>query len=177
MLKLIIVIIFALFISSLEAEASQCFKIEDVKISELHPPIHAKESFKRRTKISIRIEINCETGNVIIPSTYKKALEMLDLALPFDYKTAAVSESLSTGIVDASVYRNSDYGVSVDIDLFHYFQDKWRLDEENNVCLEKKKKNGSEGCFWTLIENLIVNYQKGAGRREKISQGTGILKE
>jgi len=164
MLKLIILSFFTLLSFSSVAEELGCFKNEEVKISELHPPIRIKENFDRRTIITVRNQVNCKTNDVIIPSTYDEALQMLDFALPLDYKAAAVSDSLSTGYVDTSVYRNSDYGLSVDADLFHYFQDTWRLDGQNNVCKEKIKKEHNwkeEGCFWILVEDLIVSYQKG----------------
>jgi hypothetical protein len=164
MLKLIILFFFMLLNFSTVAEELRCFEIDDVEISELHPNIHMKESIERRKIISVRKEINCKTNDVIIPSTYDEALEMLDFSLPLDYKSAAVSGSSSIGYTDSSVYRNSDYGSSVDSDLFHYFQKNWMLDGENNVCKEKASEKhdwDEEGCFWILVDELIVSYQKG----------------
>ncbi len=164
MFKLTCLALFALYSVVGLSEEKHCFKKVDIKISKLHPRVFVKESFERRDSISILSQIDCKTGMAIIPRTYDEALYMLDFALPFDYKSAAVSESIATGYISSSVYRSSNYGSSVNADLFHYFHDAWLLDDKNNVCLEKASKDhnwNEEGCFWILVEQLIMNYQMG----------------
>jgi len=137
---------------------SRCFEKVNVDINQLHPPIRIAGGVERRSKILINQQVDCVTKKIIKPKSLIDALNMLDFALPLDYKTAIVSSN------SVSAYRHSDYGVSVDEDLFDYFHDAWLLDQKDNICYKKfgsKYKPEEEGCFWLLMEKLIIIHDKG----------------
>jgi hypothetical protein len=140
------------------AEEPKCFEEINVKINRLHPPIHIKDAVERRSLIVVYQQVECRTRKIIAPKSFAEALSMLDFALPLDYK-AAIIKSIST-----FAYSHSDYGVSVEEDLRDYFNDVWLLEQKQNICYTsfgEKYKPEEEGCFWLLLEKLMISYRKG----------------
>lgn len=160
----ILIVSFFLWLSPVYGFEFECFQINHVKISSLHPKLQVQENFLRRSEILIRTAVDCKTKEILKPSTFDEALKMLDVSLPLEYKAALVSNSLLTGHTNAYVYKNSTYGYSIGSDLFRYYHDTWSLDSKNNICLEQVSSAHNweeEGCFWLLIDELSLRYQKG----------------
>jgi hypothetical protein len=130
----------------------------------MHPPIHFTGGVTRRSTITVRHKIDCKTGQEIVPSTFEEAIGLLDFSLPLDYKAAIVSESLHAGFKTDTAYRRSDYGASVNDDLFDYFYDAWSLGKKNNICQKRfgdKYAKKEMGCYSLLIDRLIEIYEEG----------------
>lgn len=159
MSKIILLIIGLLVSEYAKGSEIICLSETKINIETLYPPIRIEDGITRKNHIIVSLPIGCANHMVAIPSSYEEAIKFLDIALPLDFK-AALSRMVNGG--GATLYLESDYGLSVDTELFNYFHDQWKLDERSNVCRNKLGANYDAEempCYWRLQDSLARQYK------------------
>jgi hypothetical protein len=119
---------------------------------------HLTDNSTRKTKIVLRMNVDCKTGEMLLPSSPDQAKDWLDLALPYDFKTELVkARSYFSADVD------STYGVSVEYDLYNYFNAQWKLKPDSGICKafppKPTDKKGMNWCFYQMVDSLRGDYK------------------
>lgn len=130
------------------ADAYQCFNVEEVRISEIHPPIHVTETIVRKNLISLRMPVDCHSKKTIQPGSEKEAIDWLDMALPMDLKRGALKGTY------ISLYANTDYGASAEEDLSSKFTSIWGLKNKelcNQIQGASLVQVSEASCFFKLL--------------------------
>ena len=132
----------------------RCLRIDKVQFQKAHDRIRMSGEPDKKSSIDVMIEIDCNSGAVVVPKSSEEAVDRLDLALPSDYKIA-----ISKGQVITS-YAFGNYYASADTDIFLYFSRLWNLEYGTSAC------EGVEGlrradysCYFSLIDLLRGRYR------------------
>lgn len=104
-----------------------CATKVEISIDRVQTRIHIRGEEKKHPSIAVLVPISCLGGELLEPATLSEAVEWLDLALPIDYKA---------GLLKGNTYLHSPYGESVDSDLAQFFQDRWSLTKDRQICVD-----------------------------------------
>lgn len=134
-----------------------CIQAVELKIQELYPPMRFVGEIERKGSIVLRQFADCKTGKPLVPLSLPESLNWLDMALPFDFKKGL------TGGDYINPYVYTEYGSSVDDDLYDHFTEVWQLGPKSAVCREPAvadvMKREEFGCFTVLLGMLRDGYK------------------
>lgn len=147
--------------SSLAGERfDYCAKTNEIRITELYPPIRIVGDPEKKGVIKVRLPIKCKTRKVVIPSSLDEALELLDSSLPLDFKVAITKGEY------INPYFYGHYGASVEKDLDLFYSGQWKLVKEMPVCEAVWEKYEDYGdCFGILLNLLRDRYVSNTEER------------
>ena len=136
----------------------RCLRIDQVEFREAHDRIRISGEPDKKSSIAVMIEIDCESGAVVVPKSSEEAVDRLDLALPSDYKIAISKGELMTS------YAYGNYYASADTDIFLYFSRLWNLEYGTAACERVESlKRVDYSCYFSLIDQLRGRYQAMIG--------------
>lgn len=138
-----------------------CLDTVHLQIKDMHPPIHLASEVQRKPTILLRTRVDCATGRSAVPASANEAVDWLDVALPLDFKQGLVRGEYF------NPYVSTQYGASVEDDLFEYFSNLWNLGEESPICGvlgPSEQVVDEQGCFSRLLDWLRDAYRQDETR-------------
>lgn len=137
-----------------KGQTVKCQRVETLRFTEINPRIQFSTDPEKKDSIEVSLEIDCESKEVMVPSSTPDAIARLDAALPPDYKIA-----ISKGVAISS-YRYGDFAASADLDLMRYFTTSWGLGYESPACADVVGLRARDSqCYLSLLKELRKKYQ------------------
>ena len=145
---------FALAGTMQPAHARVCLQLDMVRFTAVH--LRFEVSGKAvQDRILVKVPIDCKTDGYRIPKSLREGIELLDMALPLEYKLSALKGTY------LNTYKYGDFAVSAERDLGTFFSQIWKLDDASfcKAVDPKDPENQRSTCFMKILDAWRAGYR------------------